>query len=42
MTIHKAIEVLKNMLGEDDMEDEALDVAIRCMEKFYEDVYIRS
>lgn len=32
MTGSEAIEVLKNMLGEDDREDEAIDVAISAIE----------
>ncbi|WP_281350104.1 hypothetical protein [Alkalibaculum sporogenes] len=42
MTIHESIEVLKTMLSEDDRENEALDIAIACMEKFYEDVFVKS
>lgn len=37
MNITQAVEVLKTMLGEDDKEDEALDVAIMVMEKFEQD-----
>lgn len=41
MTIHQAMDVLKNMLGEDDTEDAALSIAIRCMELVYEDAFIK-